>query len=52
MVEEGAAVAAGDPLMVMIAMKMEYVIKVTFTHLSFGAGLKNTDKTQHTIAQI
>ena len=28
MVEEGAAVAAGDPLMVMIAMKMEYVIKV------------------------
>merc|ERR1719270_69986 len=27
MVEEGAAVAAGDPLMVMIAMKMEYVIK-------------------------
>merc|ERR1739844_315861 len=26
MVEEGAAVAAGDPLMV-IAMKMEYVIK-------------------------
>ena len=31
MVEEGAAVAAGDPLMVMIAMKMEYVIKVTFT---------------------
>ena len=27
MVEEGATVAAGDPLMVMIAMKMEYVIK-------------------------
>merc|ERR1719239_1398324 len=27
MVKEGAAVAAGDPLMVMIAMKMEYVIK-------------------------
>ena len=52
MVEEGAAVAAGDPLMVMIAMKMEYVIKVTFTHLSLGAGLKNTDKTKHTIAQI
>ena len=49
MVEEGAAVAAGDPLMVMIAMKMEYVIKVTFTQLSFGAGLKNTDKTQHTM---
>jgi 3-methylcrotonyl-CoA carboxylase alpha subunit len=27
MVEEGAVVKAGDPLMVMIAMKMEYVIK-------------------------
>ena len=27
-VEEGAAVEAGDPLVVMIAMKMEYVIKV------------------------
>jgi len=27
MVEEGATVAAGEPLMVMIAMKMEYVIK-------------------------
>ena len=27
MVEEGATVAAGDPLVVMIAMKMEYVIK-------------------------
>ena len=26
-VEEGAAVEAGDPLVVMIAMKMEYVIK-------------------------
>ena len=45
MVEEGAAVAAGDPLMVMIAMKMEYVIKVTLTHLSFSAGLKNTEET-------
>ena len=27
MVEEGAQVEAGDPLMIMIAMKMEYVIK-------------------------
>ena len=27
-VEDGAVVAAGDPLVVMIAMKMEYVIKV------------------------
>ena len=26
-VEDGAVVAAGDPLIVMIAMKMEYVIK-------------------------
>ena len=30
MVEDGAVVEAGDPLVVMIAMKMEYVIKVTF----------------------
>ncbi len=30
MVEDGAMVNAGDPLVVMIAMKMEYVIKVTF----------------------
>ena len=29
--EEGAAVQAGDPLVVMIAMKMEYVIKVSLT---------------------
>ena len=28
MVEDGAVVEAGDPLIVMIAMKMEYVIKV------------------------
>ena len=28
-VTEGAAVEAGDPLVVMIAMKMEYVIKVS-----------------------
>lgn len=28
MVEAGSKVEAGDPLMVMIAMKMEYVIKV------------------------
>ncbi len=28
MVEAGSAVKAGDPLLVMIAMKMEYVIKV------------------------
>jgi acetyl/propionyl-CoA carboxylase alpha subunit len=28
MVEDGASVNAGDPLVVMIAMKMEYVIKV------------------------
>ena len=27
-VEDGAEVAAGDPLVIMIAMKMEYVIKV------------------------
>merc|ERR1712083_378084 len=27
MVEDGAVVEAGDPLIVMIAMKMEYVIK-------------------------
>ena len=39
-------------VMVMIAMKMEYVIKVTISHLHFSAGLKNKDKTQHTIAQI
>ena len=30
MVDDGATVNAGDPLVVMIAMKMEYVIKVTF----------------------
>ena len=30
MVEEGASVNAGDPLIVMIAMKMEYVIKVSW----------------------
>ena len=30
MVEDGSTVNAGDPLVVMIAMKMEYVIKVTF----------------------
>ena len=28
MVEAGSAVKAGDPLLVMIAMKMEYIIKV------------------------
>ena len=33
-VEEGAAVEAGDPLVVMIAMKMEYVIKVRQLHLT------------------
>ena len=31
MVDDGATVNAGDPLVVMIAMKMEYVIKVTLT---------------------
>ena len=31
-VDEGAAVEAGDPLVVMIAMKMEYVIKVSRPH--------------------
>ena len=30
LVEDGSTVAAGDPLIVMIAMKMEYVIKVEF----------------------
>ena len=29
MVEDGASVSVGDPLVVMIAMKMEYVIKVS-----------------------
>ena len=28
LVEDGSVVAAGDPLIIMIAMKMEYVIKV------------------------
>ena len=30
MVEAGSSVEAGDPLVVMIAMKMEYVIKVSY----------------------
>ena len=34
MVEAGSSVEAGDPLVVMIAMKMEYVIKVSFVHIS------------------
>ena len=37
-VQEGVAVEAGDPLVVMIAMKMEYVIKVS-RHVVYHSGL-------------
>ena len=34
-VEDGTVVAAGDPLIVMIAMKMEYVIKAPRREYTF-----------------
>ena len=43
-VEDGAEVQAGDPLIIMIAMKMEYVIKVINIILHYRHNLRTLKK--------